>query len=318
MTLRMRQLLLLSTINVLWAPVNWAVQTATQVASPITIAAMRFSLFALLIWVAVAIRPAKEALGTTLPKGGDRWKCLLIGILLVGPAHAIYYTALQHASTSETTTINTSGPFWTTLFAIFLLGERVTRVRWLAIGMGAMGAYWVAMGFSAPSLVGDQKWNALYLIGTLLECLGFVLATRIIRRSSGFGVLSFEMLGVALVLVAAPFLMPGVLQFQLSGWTPGLTLALLYLVVIAGGICFGTWYIVAEKAPVSMMLVTLGLQAPVAALIGINVLGEKASTGLLAGTGLILSALLLGGWDAHQQEKAGHTEHGADYIPEPS
>lgn len=314
--------LILIGLNMLWAPVNFAIQTAMRDASPVAIGLLRFSLFALSMLVVTQWRPAKERLCVINPTGLDALKALLIGLLLAGPAHAIYYTALATASTSETTTINTTGPFWTTLFAIVLLHEKVSPLRWFTIVLGGVGAYIVAIGFQFPEMAeANQRGNLLYLVGTLMECLAFVLAARLLRRSSGLGVLKWEMMGVALSMALWSAVFPQWLPFRIEQISPQTGLALFYLVFIAGVLCFGTWYATAEKAPVSLMLITLGMQAPCASLIGVMILGEPLSPGLIAGTAIILTALGLGAMDARRREQApesGDSSVEKEYVPEPS
>lgn len=315
-----RALGVLVMLNVLWAPVNWAVQSATTVASPLAVALIRFVGFALIMWLVFLSTGARSALGVVLPRGWDAVKCVAIGLLLAGPAHVIYYTALQYASTSETTAINTTGPFWTTFFAILILSERVSALRWVSIAGGAMGAYLVSMGFNAPSMTGDQRWNLLYLCGTLLECIAFVFATRILRRTSGIGTLGYEMVGVALCMALSAVLLPSVTPVRFEVLGPTFWLAMGYLILIAGVMNFGAWYAIAERAPVSLMLLTLGIQAPVAALIGHFGLGEPVTPGLIVGGIVILTSLAVGAWDARREEETGQRDlsREPEFLPEPS
>lgn len=317
-----RAFFILIGLNALWAPVNWAIQTAMADATPVAIGLIRFSIFAAAMMLLTSIRPVKERLGVINPIGLDALKAFVIGLLLAGPAHAIYYTALVTASTSQTTTINTTGPFWTTLFAIALLHEKVSRLRWFAIALGAVGAYIVAIGFQWPEMTAaDQKGNLLYLVGTLMECLAFVLAARLLRRSSGLGVLRWEMTGVAVSMALWPLIFPAWLPMSVTAVTWPMILAIAYLAFVAGVLCFGVWYATAETAPVSLMLITLGMQAPIASLIGVTVLGEPLSPGLMVGTFVILGALTIGAYDARRREQSGEpTEDSAEreFVPEPS
>jgi drug/metabolite transporter (DMT)-like permease len=70
--------------------------------------------------------------------------------------------------------------------------------------------------------------------------------------------------------------------------------AITYLVLIPGLFCFGTWYRLVEKVPLSLMVITLLLQPPLSALLGWRVLGESLTAEIGVGAALILAALAIG------------------------
>ncbi len=63
----------------------------------------------------------------------------------------IYITALQYISLPTATAVSFTGPFNVTALAPFLLGEKVTRRRWLAVGLGFLGALVVVRPGSAAT-----------------------------------------------------------------------------------------------------------------------------------------------------------------------
>ena len=122
-----------------------------------------------------------------------------------------------------------------------------------------------------------------------------VLAIKLIKRSSGPGTLAYEVIGTALGSLLVPVIAPGLAQHQLGTMNPAAFGSMLYLIFGAGLICFGLWYWIAEKAPVSLMVITIGIQAPAATLLGWYFLNEKIGLAFLVGTLMILGALLLAG-----------------------
>jgi len=173
--------------------------------------------------------------------------------------------------------------------------------RWLAIGIGTLGSYFVAVGFAAPNMAqGHTAGNMIYLLGTLLETLAMILAIKVIKASSGPGALAFELIGASLSFALLPLIVPDRMHVTVGHVTPPAIGAMAYLVLIAGLFCFGVWYRLAEKAPVSLMVVSLGLQAPFGAFLGWWVRGEQITSATAAGTTLILAALCLAATDAKE------------------
>ena len=68
-------------------------------------------------------------------------------------------------------------------------------------------------------------------------------------------------------------------------------LAIGYLVVFPGLICFGVWYATVERVPLSTMVVTILLQPPLSALLAWAFQGETVGLPIAIGTALIVAAL---------------------------
>ncbi|MCX7798830.1 MAG: DMT family transporter [Fimbriimonadales bacterium] len=290
----MRLFLVLVGLNLLWAPTLLIAKVAQSTFTEVGLASVRWALFAGVMLLLAWSRPAWLPLG--LPSGWDRLKSFSIGLCVVSVAHTLYYIGLGKSSSVETTVLNTLLPVFTALLAAPVLREHISLRRWGAILLGVVGAYIVVVGLGLPRLsLGHTVGNLLYLGGVFFECLGMVLAARIILRSSGLGVLTFESLGVMVgtslfaALTRDPILKPG----GTIGW--GELAALSYLALVAGVFAFGVWYKLVEGAPVSLMMLSCLVQPPVAAVLGWLVLRERllASTGLGAfviGLGLVIAA----------------------------
>ena len=219
---------------------------------------------------------------------------LAIGICLFGPAHIIYYTSLRHASTVVGTVLNTTAPIWVAVFSFAILRERATPRRLSAILLGFAGAYLVSVGFRLPDLgQGETSANLLYLIGTLIESLGGVLATRMIRKSSGITVLALQIVGSMIAFSVATLVLGDFAVRFPANWDWAAFGAIAFLVLLPGLFCWGAWYIVAEKSPLSLMVVTILIQPIFAAMIGYFWTGEPLTTNLLLGTMVIFCALFV-------------------------
>ncbi len=285
-------LLVLVGLNVLWAPVNFWVKTAAGAGlDGVTLGAVRWGLLSLLI-PALLLAPRFRELTRYRPLDGkDRGRALLIGAFLFAPAHLLYYTSLPRTSSVEGTVLLTTAPLWTTLLSVLLLGERADARRWVALGMAIAGAYVVAVGFALPRVEGSHVvGNGMFFGGVVLECLGGVLAAGTSRRSSGIGTLAWQIAGavptyaLALLVKRPPLPHPG-----LAAWG-----AVGYLVLVSGVVTFSTWYVLTERAPLSLMVLPIGLQPPIAAALGYFLLREEVKPSALLGALLILLALAVG------------------------
>lgn len=294
MTERRRDFLVLALLNACWAPVNFVLRSLTGAGmSPAAIAIVRWSVLAALLFGALATPGFRRLTHARWPSRGDAIQGLLIGLLLFGPSHLVYYLAISRTSSIEGTVLGTTAPIWTALLAFLLLGEAANGRRLAAIGLGLAGAWIVGVGLRLPALsAGHTVGNLMYLAGVAMEAVAGVLAVRLVRRSSGITVLAFEVLGAvpALLLLGSAF----PLTFA-TGAVPLMGLA--YLTLVPGLLCFGVWYRMVERVPLSLMILTLMLQPPLSALLGWRLLGEPITAELVAGTVLILGALMIGATD---------------------
>lgn len=291
-----RLFLTLALLNALWTPVNLMVRTATGGGmSPIAIAILRWSSLAVLLFGLLRIPWFRETTRAAWPSRGDAVRAVLVGMCLFGPAHALYYLALTRTSTIEGTVLGTTAPVWTALFAFFFLRERASPQRVGAIALGFFGAYVVSVGFQLPELrAGNTFGNAVYLGGVLAESAASVIVAPIIRRTSGITILAFQVLGASITLSLLPHLAPSIWPFAIGSgaWQPFAAVA--YLVLVPGVVCFGVWYMLIERTPLSLMVLTILLQPPLSALIGWAALGERLTPTLGVGSALVLAALVLG------------------------
>ncbi|MGV3616382.1 MAG: DMT family transporter [Fimbriimonas sp.] len=280
----------------LWSPVNLMLKTATVGGfSPAAIALLRWGALVVLLFGALQVPAFRKLTRAQWPSRGDSARAMLVGFCLFGPSHLIYYLALTRTSSIEATVLGTTAPVWTALMAFLFLRERVKGRRALAIGVGFAGAWVVSVGLALPQLrAGNTAGNLLYLGGVLAEAAAGVLAASLVRRSSGITILAFQVLGGVGTLALAPILMEGVLPFQASEITPLALGALAYLVLFPGLLCFSVWYMLVERTPLSLMVLSILLQPPLSALLGGLVLREPLTAQLGLGTALVLVALVLG------------------------
>jgi drug/metabolite transporter (DMT)-like permease len=225
----------------------------------------------------------------------DWTRCFVVGLLMFGPAHLLYYASIGLTSEVEGSVLLSTSPLWTAIIAFFFLqGEHLTRKRWAAIFLSFVGAYIVAVGFKFPDMLGHTKGNLMFGTGVIIECLMGVIAAKISRRTSGVSVLVGQMWGGAVAFwLAAIFLgnwLPlRVPAFDLFGYLP-----MLYLILISGIITFTLWYRIVEKSPLTLLGVVIAIQPPVAALLNWLVYHTAPTANAMIGATIIMAALFVG------------------------
>ncbi len=259
------------------------------------IALTRWGILAVLINVILRIPAFRNLVRAKTPSRIDGFLAFCIGIFFFAPAHVLYYTALGKTSTVVGAVLNATAPCWTALFALIFLREKFAWTRGVALIAGSIGAYVVVVGFALPTAgASDTTSNLLYMIGTMIECLGGVFAMRLVRKSSGLTILAGQITGGVVTFLLAPYLLGENLPLIWpSTWSWPAFAALSYLVLISGLLCFGLWYVVAERAPLSFMVVTLLIQPIVSTVLAIWLRHERFTFEMGVGSAMILLALVI-------------------------
>lgn len=301
MTDNRKLLLTLAFLNVLWSPVNVLVGIARENGlSGVALGQIRWTSIAILLGLCLLHPGFRKVTRAVWPTPLQACLAALCGFCFFGPAHILYYTSLGHTSSVEGTVLLTTAPLWTAAMSFLILREKLTYRRMGALGLAIFGAYVVSFGFRAATLGGNFMGNFGFLSAVILESLGGVLVTVLVRKASGITILWFQFLGAVPVFWIAPLLLPNQLTVTMHPGLPAL-LAVGYLIVICGVFTFSMWYMLAEKAPLTLMVLTLPIQPPLAALLAwLN--HEPLTLNMLWGTLIILVALFIGFGERSKKE----------------
>jgi drug/metabolite transporter (DMT)-like permease len=286
----------LALLNLLWAPVNLMVRWAQAAGfSAAGIGLVRWIGVAIGMFALLALPSFRRLVKARWPTKREALAAALVGVAFMGPAHLLYYATLAHVPTVEGAVLNTTAPFWVALLSGFVLREHVTPRTWVAIGLGAVGTYIVSVGFALPNLADrshDAGSSLLYLLGIVLESLGGVFAVYLVRRASGATVFAFETIGTSTAVMLAPLVMPATLGLAVphigAGWLP-----LAYLIAISGIFAFCAWNVLAERSPLSLMVVSIAIQPPLAAVLGYFFLREPLTTPMVVGAAFVFCGLVI-------------------------
>lgn len=283
-------------LHVLWAPVNLMISSARANGfSPLGIGCVRWLSLSVLLTSLLLIPKFRNFSGYRSMSKRDWFLSLLIGFLLFGPSHLLYYSSMDHTSEVEGTVLLTTSPLWTAIISFFILkDEHMSARRWGAILLSFVGAYIVAVGFKIPDMLGHTKGNLMFGSGVVIECAMGVIAARISRRTSGVSVLVGQMWGGACAFWVAALALGSSLPLAVPAFSVGSFAPMFYLVLVSGILTFTVWYRIVEKSPLTLLVVAIAIQPPVATLLSWYFEHKVPTRETIIGATIILLALGLG------------------------
>ncbi|MEY2421103.1 MAG: hypothetical protein QOI95_1170 [Acidimicrobiaceae bacterium] len=189
----------------------------------------------------------------------------------------LFFSALEELPLADATAIAFGAPFIMLALSGPLLGERVPRSAWAAVGVGFIGVVIIVK----PG--GDVRPAAMYAVGaSVLYALGMLTTRRLGRTESVLSLLFWMIAGqFALALIALPFVWQPV---ELRHWPLLVGLAVLNL--------FGQLGLVRAfaNAPPSVVAPFEYTALLWAAALGFIVFGDVPSARLWVGAAIIISA----------------------------
>lgn len=98
----------------------------------------------------------------------DRWKLVIGGIMGVVGNQLLFLKGLEFTSPVDASIITTSNPLLVLIISAMFLHERITPIKLIGIGIGAVGALMVIVN-GAIIDVGDNQWfgNIMIMLGAI-------------------------------------------------------------------------------------------------------------------------------------------------------
>jgi drug/metabolite transporter (DMT)-like permease len=187
--------------------------------------------------------------------------------------------------------VTSATPAFVLLFAAWILGERVTRLRLAALGLATLGVVIVIDPRSAhlsPSLF----WGNLSLVAAALTWALYSVLIRKVTR--GLAVLPVSLVCfLGGMLVTTPAASIELSLTQLGPITPWVILGILYLGVISTGLAMYLWNLAFARLEAGVASLTFFAQPVVGTGLGALLLGEQLSGMFFAGGLLIAAGLFL-------------------------
>ena len=192
-----------------------------------------------------------------------------------------WFFAISLIPLAQVFAIEFTVPIWTAVFATFLLGERLTPMRALVIGIGFAGILVILR----PGMVPIELGAASALMAAVGYALSHTLTKRITRTDTPLAVIFY------MTLMQLPM---GAIPSALDWTTP--SFGMLPWLVIVGATALSAHYCMARAFAHADAMVVVPmdfLRLPLVAMIGLMFYGEALDPWVLAGATVICGAIFL-------------------------
>jgi drug/metabolite transporter (DMT)-like permease len=221
----------------------------------------------------------------------------LLGLTGVVGYHYFFFLAVRHTVLANAAILNSLNPVLTAILAAWLLGERLTRVRYAGIGVAFAGAVLLVVGGDPAELGGlvPHAGDLAMLLATTSWAIYAVTVRALAVRYDGFVLTFHSMAGGVALLVPLALLEP--LFDDLRRLSPAAVAAVLYMGIGASGVGYLLYNAAIRRAgPTVTAAVVQGVVPFLVAVLARVVLGEPLTGGMaasallvLAGVGLVLA-----------------------------
>jgi len=302
---------LLVLVNGMWAGQYAAYKTATEAMGPITVSAWAFLLATVVLFPFLLHekrRSSPQNSPACQPKPsysshrlGEWSRQDVTGFIVVGvfgliPASAFLAWGTMRSTASNAAIIYLTIPIITAVLATAILGEKMTRARWLSLFVSLCGVL----------ILSDIDWRRLDLVSSryllanmlvLLACISSsfynVYSKRLLRRFSPLEVLVFGYLiavGVSLPLL---IWVEPLTIVQIRGYTASTWFSIMILSVFSWGIAMVLWMHLLKRLDVSQASVSIYLLPFLGVLISTLTLGERITSTMIIGGLITLAGTIL-------------------------
>ncbi len=314
---RYLNLLALALVNLLWALQFPAYKIASEHMGVVNLNFWTFvSALAVLLpffWLERR-RAARGALpDASKPAARSLRGFLLLGTVGIIPPSIFLAWGIAHSTAANAAIISLIIPVLTALMAVAMLGERMTRVRWLSFALAIAGTVFISglnlRGgfFHGAMLLG----NAVIFIAWMGSAFYNTYSKKLLEQFSelevlvySYAVASLAIGGISLGLSQRPF-------YDVSGYPMAAWGAIVVLGPVAWGLAMVLWMWVLKRLDVSQISVSIYLLPLFGVLLSAVTLHESITASELLGGGLVLiGTFLTTEWEARRMKEKP--------VPEPS
>ena len=281
-----RTLLLIASLALFWGPAFMFMKFALQSFSPVTIAALRVSIGASLLYIVLRLR------GGRLRPYLKYWKHFaMMGFFASALPFCLFPTSELYISSSLAGIINSSTPIFTVILAHYFVAEKITFRKMLGISIGMIGIILIFL----PSLFDAHLKNELGIIlatlASISYAIGMVYAKRHLKDLPYLVAPAYQLTFAALFTI--PFSILIDCCFGSVTPTPIAIFGILGLGIFSTTITFSIYYTIIRVAGASYLSMSTLLFPIVAVSLGYIFLDETLSWYSFVGAGLIISGLFI-------------------------
>ena len=251
---------------------------------PVTVALLRNGLGA-----AIVLAVALVFVRVRMP-WHDLAAVAVIGMLLFGVFHWLATIALQFTTAGRAAIVTTTMPFMTLAVGAAMGSERPSAQKLGGLTLAAAGVAW-ALWDDTGGQAGAWRGDLLMLLAAFVGAVASVFAARYVRRYPPMLVVAAGltpaalMLGLGALATGAP-LLPASLSPQ--GWA-----AVIWLGTASAAGSYFLWYWALRHTTPTLVAVTVTLNPVTALTLGLLLLGEALTAGLVGGLVLVVAGIVV-------------------------
>ena len=282
--------LALVVLALVWGYTWVTIKIATADASPLFVAGARLAVATLILFAILALTGRSLKPTPFVPT-------LVLGLLQTTGWTLLQTLAVAHAGAGKSAVLGYTMPFWTTLLAWPFLGERIAGLRWIAVGLAAVGLALVVAPLDARSFGSD----ALAVLAGLSWGASAVYAKRLRTRYDVelLSLTAWQLLWGTIPLVVLMLAFPSPIH-----WTGSFLAAMAFMSVGGGALGWFLWMFILSRLPAGVAGIA-SLATPVVGVLAAAIqLHEIPSPTELSGMALILAALVVNSLPVAQPEPA--------------
>lgn len=272
----------------IWGGLYAVSKAAMESVPPFTLLSLRILLGILTLWLFMRWRGQLR-----WPPRQAWWQIFWVGFIGYGVSISFQFVGTHLSTASNGALVTSATPAFVTLFAAWLLGERITGRRLLALTLATLGVFAVIDPRAARMDATILRGNIFLLIAALTWALHSTLIRKVTRKT--------DVLNVSLIAFfgGLPVYLPMSLyeiqqgRVHLSAFTPGIIGGVLFLGIISTAIAMYLWNNAFALLDAGVAALTFFAQPVIGTLLGILFLDEKITPlfvlgGLLIGAGILL------------------------------
>ena len=269
----------------IWGGMYVVSKVVLDVIPPFTLLSMRLVLGVLCLFMIMTFQRR-----WTLSRG-QILQALVVGLIGYGISLGFQFTGTKLSTAANAALVTSASPVFILLFGIWLLGERVSVTRSIALLLASIGVVAV-VDPRAVLLGGDLALGNLILIGAAISWgLYSVLVKALTQRGATIEVSMYAFIGgLPLSLIAAGF------ERDIIRWSAidGLViLGILYLGIVSTALAMYLWNSALAQLDAGIVSLLFFAQPIVGVSLGSIILGESLNLGFWIGAVLISAGLLL-------------------------
>jgi drug/metabolite transporter (DMT)-like permease len=282
-----RAIYVLLVLGILILGLNWPIMAVgLRTLTPLWMGAFR------VLGAAVMVIGIGLATGSMrIPPPRDLPVIVSLAVFRLAAVFFLVFTALQLVPAGRSAVVVWTISLWTVPLAVIFLGERMSRQRWLGLGIGISGVIvlfepW-GMSFDRP---GVALGHGLLILAAITDA-----ATAVHIRAHRWTItpieaLPWQLAGAAVVLTSLALLIDGLPFIE---WTAQLVGVVAYQSVLASGVSFVALVVVLRNLAAVSTNLTL-MAVPVVGVVSSAIfLGEQVTVGLAVGLGLVLAGVAI-------------------------